>query len=179
MLLFVRMPSLSIQVFECANESELLSILRDLHVKYDPLFPIRIATISKLRNGDPCGYGKFRKLFNDEHISKTSQFKPSPSLMDFINENHDGHPLFRMQEYVKGWEDVVDSTHSKNFISVNLDVVMEKDILLEGSRTNVNPMDMLRDFIRLCMNVRKASYQHGDVERAMDDLRFYLTGKRD
>lgn len=178
MLLFVRMPSLSIQVFECANESELLDILRDLHKKYDPHFPTRIATVSGF-DSEPIRYGKFKRMFDDDHISKTSQFKPSPILIDFLNENHDHHPQFRMIEYVKDWENVIDSAHAKNFVKIDIGVSLEKKIMLEAARLSMNPFDIMTNDIRLCQDVRDAVSRGLDVEKAMGNLRIYLTRKRD
>jgi hypothetical protein len=174
MLYFLRMPNEAIHVGECSDERVNIA-MNDLRQEYEPIFLKKIATI----HGKESLYSDFRKEFSHLKIPYVSQYKPANKLIDFINEYHDPHQLFRRQEYTIGWEDV-EASRPPNFaepVEVALTRQMQADLLVEGAHQSISATEIIREVLDFYIKTRKLVRSGQDSAEQIDKFNRYMCKK--
>lgn len=168
MIFFMKMPTGSIYINYC-DDQNINKVMNNFRSKYEPNFIPKIAEMS----------GTFRdceeiyKKFSDYRIStKSHQYAPSNSLIDFINTKR----VLHKQPYHASCESVraFDSSDGTEHVEIMMTQNMQNALMLEGSSQSVSPCDLVREVMTFFLAIKIAKRFGEDIEPQIAKFNEYL-----
>jgi len=162
------MPTGSIYVNYCEDEN-LNKTMDNFRHKYKPNFIPKIAEME----GGSREFNILCKKFSDFRVStKTHQYAPADSLIDFINsqKTHKKQPYYPNYSSVRSF----DSSDGFEHVEIQMTQNMQNALLLEGARQSVNPCDLVREVMMFYLAIRTAKAFGEDYELNIVKFNEYL-----
>lgn len=145
MIYFLKMPTGSILIDHSLDWHNSISEIRK---EYHPLF---IAKVAEMFGGQK-EVDKLRGKFSHIKLPGGIQFKPSPALVELINDQ----VLFSKLEYNEQWETVRLSRppSPEDQIEIYIPKDLEESLLTEGAYIGESPTEIIREVLSIFMSAR-------------------------
>jgi hypothetical protein len=109
-------------------------------------------------------------MFFDHRIDFGNQYRPSPTVIDFINAKKDSNEHSKQLNYIIGWESVVAFKPQSNMIEIDVPLSLQNSLIFEGCSQEANPMEIIRELLWLYLHVRKAKQDGRDPSGEVQNL---------